>query len=322
LGALSVPVAVSAQGLELKPNLRAFPAYDIAVVPDSLGGTRAIFSTLTWNNGDGALELVAGETGTAGQNVYQRVYLDDGGFYDHHAGTFDWHVAHNHFHFGDYALYTLQPVNAPGGSKRTSSKTTFCVMDTNRIDRRLPNAPKKPNYTACGDLTQGMDVGWGDECGSNLAGQWIDLTGLPDGDYSLTIEADPKNHLVEINENDNTSCVLLRIGVTSRSVEILDDSGCGEPGGGEELIAAIDPNIVSKSTVTAMTITGSGFADGVEVAFEGSGGQRPTASDVTVVDESMITANVTVRDGGPARTRIWDVRVGSDVLLGGFTVEP
>ena len=35
-------------------------------------------------------------------------------------------------HFNDYALYTLQPVNAPGGSLRTGAKTTFCVMDTSR----------------------------------------------------------------------------------------------------------------------------------------------------------------------------------------------
>ena len=57
---------------------------------------------------------------------------------------------------------------------------------------RLPNAPKKPNYTTCDDDMQGMDVGWGNEYGYWLAGQEIDLTGLPDGDYSLTIEVDPK----------------------------------------------------------------------------------------------------------------------------------
>jgi hypothetical protein len=321
LGILSVPVAGSAQD-ELLPNLRAFPASDIAVVPVFPEGTELRFSTLTWDNGDGPLEVVAGETGSAGRNIYQRVYLDGGGLYDHLAGTFVWHEAHNHIHFDDYALYTLQPVDAPGGSKRTSAKTTFCIMDTIRIDRRLPNAPKKPNYTTCNGDMQGMDVGWGDEYGYWLAGQQIDLTGLPDGDYSLTIEVDPKNHLVEIDESDNTSCVLLRISVTNRSVEILDGSGCGEPASGEVMITAIDPDVVNKGTVTLVTITGSGFAAGIEVLFEGAGKPQPKATGVTVVNEGTITANVTVKNGGRAQTRVWNVRVGSDILPGGFTVEP
>ncbi len=220
----------------------------------------------------------------------------------------------------------MQPVDANGGSERTSSKTTFCIIDTNRIDRRLPGAPKKPNYTTCGGL-QGLDVGWGDQYGYWLAGQDIDITGLPDGDYSLTIEVDPKKRLRESNDADNTSCVLLRISVTNRTVQVLDDSGCadpgggGEPGGGEVVITAIDPDLVSRGSVTEVTITGSGFAAGMEVTFEGASGPRPKATDVTVVD-GTITANVTVKAGGPAGTRTWDLRVGFDVLLGGFTVVP
>jgi hypothetical protein len=146
---------VSAQEvLERKPNLQPFPADKLALV----GGTTLLFSTTSWNNGSGPLELRAGETGSAGQNVYQRVYLSDGGFYDRLAGTFEWHPEHNHFHFQDYALYTLQPVNAPGGSQRTSSKTTFCVVDTTRVDTTLPGAPGSAVYTTCGPSVQGMSV--------------------------------------------------------------------------------------------------------------------------------------------------------------------
>ena len=176
LGILSLPAAVSAQE-ELLPNLKAYPASDIAVVPDFLGGTVVEFTTLTWNPGAGALEVYAGVTGSGVRNVRQRIYLDGGGSIDRLAGTFVYHEAHEHIHFEDYALYTLQPVDANGGAERTSAKTTFCIIDTNRIDRRLPGAPKKPNYRTCGDL-QGMDVGWGDQYGYWLAGQDIDITGL------------------------------------------------------------------------------------------------------------------------------------------------
>jgi hypothetical protein len=311
----------------LLPNLKAFPASDIAVVPHE-GGTIVEFTTLTWNSGAGALEVVAGETGSAGRNVYQRVFLGNGGSYLHLAGTFEWHEAHSHIHFEDYALYTLQLAGAPGGSQRTSAKTTFCIMDTNQIDLSLPDAPNNPNYTTCGDLVQGMDVGWGDKYGYWLAGQDIDITGLDDGDYTLTIEVDPKSHLRESNDDDNTSCILLRISVTNQTVQVLNDTDCsgsgggGDPGGGDVVITSIEPYVVNRGTVTEVTILGSGFVGGMEVAFQGASGPRPKVSGITVVNEGKITANVTVKAKGRKRTRTWDLRVGSDVLAGALTVEP
>lgn len=315
------PVGSAQQVLELKPNLQAFPAYDLALVPDFQGGTELIFSTTSWNSGGGPLELIAGETGPAGQNVYQRVYLSDGGFYDRLAGTFEWHPAHNHFHFGDYALYTLQPVDAPGGSQRTSSKTTFCVIDTTKVNTRLPGAPKRSVYIGCGPEVQGMSVGWGDTYGYNLPGQEIDVTDLPAGVYRLTIAVDPKNQLLETNDDDNTSCVLLHIDVPSLTADVLDSTGC-DGGGGGVVVSSIAPSAAPQGSVGQVTISGSGFAAGMAVSFEGGSGPPPTASNVTVLDADTITATITVKSGGPGRDRVWDVRVGSGVLVGGFTVLP
>jgi len=62
---------------------------------------------------------------------------------------------------------------------------------------------------------------------------------------------------------------------------------------------------------------------GIGVSFENGSGARPVASNVTVVDSTTITAMVTVKTGGgPRSDRVWDVRVGSDVLPNGFTVQP
>ena len=130
LGALSVPAAVSAQE-ELLPNLKAYPASDIAVVPDFLGGTVVEFTTLTWNPGAGALEVYAGVTGSGVRNVRQRIYLEGGGSIDRLAGTFVYHEAHEHIHFEDYALYTLQPVDANGGAERTIG---WIYVTLDRID--------------------------------------------------------------------------------------------------------------------------------------------------------------------------------------------
>jgi hypothetical protein len=315
---LFAPSGSAQQVLELKPNLQPFPAYDLALI---LGGTKLIFSTTTWNSGDGPLELIAGETGPAGQNVYQRVHLSDGGFYDRLAGTFEWHPEHNHFHFGDYALYTLQPVNAPGASQRTSVKTTFCILDSTKVNTRLPGAPKRPVYVSCGPDFQGMSVGWGDTYGYNLPGQEIDFTGNPSGDYKLIIEVDPKKRLLEINDGDNIACALIRVNVTNLTVQVLDNTGC-DASGGEVVVSSIDPDTADAGSVVPVTITGSGFAAGMAVTFENGSGPRPTASNVTVLDANTVTATVTVKSGGPASARVWDMRVGSGVLVDGFTVLP
>jgi hypothetical protein len=318
---LFVPSDSAPQVVELTPNLQAFPAFDLALVPNFTGGTRLRFSTTTWNSGAGPLELIAGEAGPEGQNVYQRVDLSDGSFVDYHAGTFVWHPTHNHFHFEGYAVYTLQPVNAPGGSQRTSSKTTFCIIDTTKVDTRLPGAPRKPVYVSCNPDVQGMSVGWGDTYDYTLAGQDIDFTGNPSGDYRLTIEVDPQKRLRETNDGDNLACALIRVNVSNSTVQVLDNTGC-DTSVGDVVVSGIEPDSVQAGTAVDVTITGAGFAAGMTVSFENGSGPRPTASNVIVQDANTITATVTVKRGGPASARVWDVRVGSGVLIDGFTVLP
>lgn len=311
---LSAPPSF-AQVVELKPDLQAVPAFSLVLATDTSGNKLLRFSARTWNSGGGPLELRAGETGSAGQNVYQRVYLSDSGYYNRLAGTFVWHELHNHFHFDDYALYTLQPVNAPGGSARTGVKTTFCIMDTNAVDTTLSGAPQQAVYATCGASVQGMSVGWADTYGYNLAGQSIDITGLPNGDYALSIEADYKNNILEINEGNNSSCMLVRLNVTNSTFQVLNANNCTYV-----FVLGFTPSSAPQNSVTPVTITGIGFTTGTTVSFEGSSGQRPTASNVVVVNDTTITANVTV----PKKAKIgsvWDVRVGSGVLPGGFRVQ-
>ena len=205
--------ATLAQAAENLPNLTPFPAKDIRIVVGTDGRSYLRFSTVSWNKGWGPLELIADVVDTANgkQKVFQRIYSSDGTFQDVLAGWFLWDGAHSHFHFDDYALYTLQLASAPGASDRTSAKTTFCVMDTTRVDMKLPGASKRAIYRTCNATKQGMSVGWGDQYGYQLAGQAIDITGLLNGDYNLKIEIDPKDRLVELDRSDNISNVLLRL---------------------------------------------------------------------------------------------------------------
>jgi lysyl oxidase len=322
VGGFLTTATAFAQAVDRAPNLTPFPAANISLVTSGEQSTLR-FSTTSWNNGAGPLVLVGGEveTGSGKQKVYQRVHLSDGSSFLHFAGTWQFHEDHNHIHFDDYALYSLQPVDAPGGSLRTGQKVTFCLMDNVKVNTRLPGAPPKAVYTVCGNIEQGLSVGWGDLYAANLPGQEIDFTGAADGIYQLVIEVDPTNALIETNKNDNRSCVLLDIRKPSM-VTVLDVTGSCSA------VASITPPSAAIGTSVQVTIAGYGFTPGMGVTFEGGSGVRPVASNVQLASDTatldLITATVTVpskKQNG--RDPVWDVRVGGGGLLrDAFTVTP
>jgi hypothetical protein len=55
----------------------------------------------------------------------------------------------------------------------------------------------------------GISVGWADVYARNLSGQWIDVTGLADGQYWLESEIDPFNLLDETDDTNNITRVLV-----------------------------------------------------------------------------------------------------------------
>src|SRR3546814_10882369 len=106
-------------------------------------------------------------------------------------------------------------MDASGCSSRTGAKTTFCIMDNERINTSLPGASETAFYSGCSKELQGMSVGWGDTYGAHLHGPAFDFTGYPEGIYRLGLELDPKKLPVEESKSDTMSC--LRISVTRPS---------------------------------------------------------------------------------------------------------
>ncbi len=98
-----------------------------------------------------------------------------------HPDLFTFSACHQHHHFDDYARYTLldgDQVIAAG------HKQAFCLVDLqNWAWPELGNGD--PTYTC---FNQGISVGWLDIYNRNLDCQWIDVTGVPYGDYTLRIE--------------------------------------------------------------------------------------------------------------------------------------
>jgi hypothetical protein len=308
--------------LALTPNLIPLPASNFSLVTNSTAGTTTLrFATTSWNAGTGPLRLEAGPVDTGGgkQQVYQRIYNSDGSSTLAFAGWFQWHNGHNHFHFDDYALYTLQPVNAPGGSTRTGAKTTFCVMDTTPINLSLPGAPQSATYATCGSQIQGMSVGWGDTYGAHLAGQEIDFTNNADGIYQLKIEIDPKKVMVESNRGDNVSCALVNIKKPS-TVTLLDGTGACS------IVTSLTPSSAAMGTTVQVAITGYGFTANMPVSFESGNGAKPVVSNVVLSIDSpdgldTLIATVSVPSKRQlGKDPVWDLRVGGSVLKNAFTV--
>ncbi len=110
---------------------------------------------------------------------------------------FHFATCHGHYHFEDFAVYRLLDTN--GVVAATGGKVGFCVED---VDQWSPTAPHQNAFYDCGN--QGLSAGWADVYRSTLACQYIDVTDLPPGNYTLELEVDPENLLPESNEANNT----------------------------------------------------------------------------------------------------------------------
>jgi hypothetical protein len=92
-------------------------------------------------------------------------------------------------------------------------------------------------------------------------------------------------------------------------------------------VSGISPSTMASGSSMSATVSGSGFAPGATLTFEGGSGPTPTAANVVVVNATTMTATVTAKAGGPPRNRLWSVRVtntdaSTGVRVGGLTVTP
>jgi hypothetical protein len=80
------------------------------------------------------------------------------------------------------------------------------------IDSNLAHASPQTYVTCDVSTPQGISVGWGDLYSWYLAGQSLNITGLPTGDYWLVIFADPDGRLLEGGAiGNNSSAVKIRL---------------------------------------------------------------------------------------------------------------
>jgi len=117
---------------------------------------------------------------------------------------FEYQACHDHYHYKGFAAYRL--LDAQEQPVVTGRKVSFCLLDVSRWDR---DATKLPHYT-CDE--QGIQAGWADIYDAGLPGQWIDVTGVPDGVYTLEITLNPEAKLLEADYTNNTERVSIELG--------------------------------------------------------------------------------------------------------------
>ena len=183
---------------------RYFDPLDCAVAEGVVGGTgyrRLLrFDTVVMNGGDG--DLVVGDRSDP-NNPY--------------ASWFVFHPCHGHYHIRDFSVYEL--FTPEGALAATGTKQGFCFEDSLKYD-----GGKSHGYD-CGN--QGITSGWGDWYFKQLVGQWIDITGVPEGDYIVRVtinkgDASGAIFAEGLNRHPNVTEVWIHIPNPRRKVEAVD----------------------------------------------------------------------------------------------------
>lgn len=202
------------------PNLIMEPLADWNVEYTEPDNRRLLHVTTLFSNvGDGPFELRGGRTDPEAPTIDldQIIYLESGGFRRlptkvdaRYAGD-----GHNHWHAQQVVTMELAPVLEPG-SITTGNKIHFCFFDNTPTHRDAEGARDEGYYRNrwCGkpdsySVRMGLSIGWGDRYGWDFVGQYIDITNLAGGTYTLKATVDWSNSFYETDDTDN--CTMSRI---------------------------------------------------------------------------------------------------------------
>jgi len=154
--------------------------------------TLLMFTTFTPNIGTADLAL--------GSNTYP-----DGGMNP----NFEYSTCHMHYHFRGYADYTL--LNPDGSIAAHGHKQSFCVEDLERVDTSAPRTHAFYGNCGSGTSQQGISQGWADDYYPDLPCQWIDVTDVPPGNYTLNVALNTMHGFAELDYSNNTAQAMVTI---------------------------------------------------------------------------------------------------------------
>ncbi|HKQ40387.1 MAG TPA: lysyl oxidase family protein [Verrucomicrobiae bacterium] len=115
---------------------------------------------------------------------------------------FEFSPCHGHFHMHGVADYDL--LNANGTAVVRARKQGWCFRDNNAF--RPGAGPAKYDCA-----NQGISAGWEDIYDKSLDCQWLDITGVPGGQYRLRVIVNPDHVFEEANYANNTVTVVITL---------------------------------------------------------------------------------------------------------------
>jgi hypothetical protein len=164
-----------------------FAADDCAVVEGCVGapGWRTLlrFATVTANLGSG--DLIIGAPPPPGESN----------------DVFQWSPCHMHHHVVNYASFEL--VDGAGNTV-AARKQAFCLED----DRPVVLGAQSHHYSC---VNQGISRGYADVYGADLACQWIDVTGMTPGAYTLRMVVNPLHTMIESDTTNDVFTVAVAL---------------------------------------------------------------------------------------------------------------
>lgn len=239
--AATVVAAPAAAASQLLPDLGMARLKDFSIDTKTIAGHKLLrYTARMVNVGAGPLELEGSRasTSTTDMTVTQRVYLSGGGYTTLSTPLVMFYAGdgHNHWHTKDIEGGVLTRLDN-GKQVGTLAKEGFCFFDNMQYMLTLPSAPQSatyveppscsPNMPGALSTSMGLSVGWGDIYPANIAFQYIDITGLPQGKYLLTASANPNDQAIESNYGNNS--VWAKLQINNSSVKVLQTSPGTKP---------------------------------------------------------------------------------------------
>jgi hypothetical protein len=132
--------------------------------------------------------------------------------------AFVYSPCHMHYHLRGYAQYRL--LDASGSVVVTGRKQAFCL-----IDLELLSGTRQPRFN-CDN--QGITVGWADLYSNGLSCQYLDVTNVAPGEYTLEVTINPERLFPELDYSNNTTTTRVTIGPPGDPLAPCSNIGLGE----------------------------------------------------------------------------------------------
>lgn len=230
-----IAVVQAATPTLLLPDLVMVPPSDFRIEFTGDGRKLLRFSTIAANIGAGPFQAIGYDPvdgrAAVGEilSVKQQIKRSDGSWVDRATtAKMQWSGdGHNHWHITGYQTFKLMTLGAT--TLKLAAKTGFCAFDSYLYGSTRPafyTWEKTCKTRTDGTVFMGHSRKWGDIYRSTIAFQWIDITGLPSGDYLLRVIVDPPygkpGQFRESNEYNNRAWAKIRI--TRTTVTVLSRS--------------------------------------------------------------------------------------------------